>query len=191
LLGTPFISLWVGQNYTLDFIVLFSLILHFYINGCQFTPYTYRTTMGLFVKGRYAPVAAAIINIVLSILLAKWIGLCGIFFATSISRLCTMFWVDPHLIYKYKFNKSAMSYFIRYFIYFAITVIAYFITYGILSLIDLSGILGFIVSLIVCVLVINSIFIVVYFKTKEYKYLFRILKAYVNKIINRGVTGVQ
>ena len=66
--------------------------------------------MGLFSKGKYSPIVAAIINIVLSIVLGKYIGLMGIFLATSISRLLTTTWVDPYLIYKHKIDGKLFNY---------------------------------------------------------------------------------
>jgi len=84
--------------------VVFAIVLHFYVNSVHFTAYTYRVTMGLFVQGRWAPLAAAIINVILSIWLGSTIGIAGIFFATSISRLLTTGIVDPILVYRNGFK---------------------------------------------------------------------------------------
>ena len=56
--------------------------------------------------------ATAIINVFLSIILGELIGLAGIIFATSISRLVTYFWYEPFLLFKKYFGKSCLIYFL-------------------------------------------------------------------------------
>ena len=109
-----FIRLWLGEAYVLPLGVVFAILLHFYVNGVQFAAYTYRTTLGLFVQGRAAPVAAAVINIVASVLLARRLGLMGIFLGTSLARLCTTALVDPILVYGRCFGRSPVPYFLKY-----------------------------------------------------------------------------
>lgn len=65
------IVLWIGEAY---FFFRFSGVCHcpsFLCKQCvHFAAYTYRVTMGLFIQGRWASLAAVIINIVLSF----WLG---------------------------------------------------------------------------------------------------------------------
>ena len=106
LLSNKFIYLWIGEDYMLSELVVFSLVLYFYVNGTQFTAYLYRSTLGLFTKSRIVPMVCALLNIIISIVLAKLIGVAGIFLGSSISSILTTTWVDPYLVYKYSFNKS-------------------------------------------------------------------------------------
>ncbi len=95
--SNDFVSIVFGSEWQMEPIVVFSLALHFYVSSVMSPSYTYRTTLGYFVQGRFAPAAAAVINIILSVIMGKWIGLSGVFFATSISRFFTMGIVDPDL----------------------------------------------------------------------------------------------
>ena len=88
---------------------------HLCFNGMQFATFTYRNASGEFNHLKYAPIFAAIVNIVLSIWFAKIMGLGGIFLATIISRLISSGWIDPMVVYKYVFKSSVWDYVVRYF----------------------------------------------------------------------------
>ncbi|MBZ9689210.1 sugar translocase [Clostridium estertheticum] len=164
-----FIKLWIGKEYLVSQLVIFSLALHFFVNGVQFVPFTYRTTMGLFVQAKIAPIIATVINIVLSILLGYKFGLFGVFIATSIARFCAMGIIDPYFIYKEKFKKSSKEYFLKYFGYLLITSLNYWFTYLALSFIPLSGWVGIIVKAIVCFVVSNMFYYLVFCRTVIFK----------------------
>lgn len=55
--------------------------------------------------------ATAVINLVLSVILGKMIGLAGIIFATAIARLTTYFWYEPYLLFRNYFGQSCSVYF--------------------------------------------------------------------------------
>ena len=110
----PFITLWLSENYVFNKYIIFAIILNFFTAGMQNASTTFRETTGLFKKGKYRPIIAAVINIVVSIILAKQIGIAGVFFGTVISRLCTYIWYDPYVIFKFVFKKSVKLYFVRY-----------------------------------------------------------------------------
>ena len=165
----PFIELWIGNNYLLEYNAVIAIVLQFYINGVQFTGYTYRTTAGLFVKGKWAPIIAAIINIILSILLGYVWGITGILLATSIARLATTTWVDAFLVHKYEF-KTLWTKFIRKYIgYASIIIINYLICELIISNIGSGGIVNFILKAIIVTVVSNIIFILAFLRKEEFK----------------------
>jgi len=164
----PLIDLWLGPEFILSQGVVFSLVLHFYINSVHFAAYTYRTTMGLFVQGRLAPLAAAILNIILSIILAKPLGLMGVFLATSISRFFTTGIVDPILVYRVGFKKNPLFYYIRYFWFVFIFGSLYVMLNQVISLINIDGMFGFIVKVSIVTFLFNGILIVVFWKTQDF-----------------------
>lgn len=164
-----FIYLWVGQEYVLSIYTVIALALSLFVDGLHIPAYTYRVTMGLFKEGKIAPFFTAIINIILSILLAFKYEITGILLATSISRLLTTTWYDPYLIYKRKLKTSPKEYIIKYIEYFIILVIGSFISYYTVNLITINGIVGLIVKAIVCFIEINVIFIICLSRREEFK----------------------
>ena len=174
----PFIELWLGKKYVLSIGVPIALAVSFFIDGLRNPAYIYRTTLGLFQKGRFTPYIGAISNIILSILLCKVWGVTGIFVATSIAQLMSYSWIDPYLIYKYEFKANVMTYFKKYLIYFTSFIIIAGTTYYLANLITISGVFGFIIKCVIVALMPNIMNLVLYFKTDEFKGLKqRILKS--------------
>jgi O-antigen/teichoic acid export membrane protein len=162
------IVLWIGEAFIFSDLVVFAIVLHFYVNSVHFTAYTYRVTMGLFVQGRWAPLAAAIINIVLSVWLGSTIGIAGIFFATSISRLLTTGIVDPILVYRNGFDKSPLRYYFRYFFFAGLFIGLYFLMKLIVSCISIAGLSGFIIEVVVVSLLFNIIMAAIFWKYQDF-----------------------
>lgn len=175
------IDLWIGKEYLLSPIIVFALVLHFFIKGIQFVPFTFRTTMGLFDQAKAAPVIAAALNLGLSIILAYRLGLFGVFLATSIARFFTMGIIDPWLIYK-RFNKSPYSYYAKYFGYLLLTFLNYCFSYWILSLIPLNGWIGLFVKAFTCLLVTNLFYYLAFSRTVILK---EIQQSVVNLLMKR------
>ena len=74
---------------------------------CEIVLYTYfvfRQAMGLFEYGRYRNLAVGIMNLVLTIVLAKRMGLTGVFLATIVSHLSVESIVYPKYVFKYGFK---------------------------------------------------------------------------------------
>ena len=177
ILINPFIKLWIGEQYLMEYSVVFSLGFSMFIDGIRFAGYTYRTTLGLFVKGRMAPLVSAIVNIILSIILGRIMGVTGVFIATAIARLVTTTWIDPYLIHKYEFKTPLTKFFKKYIkyliVYFVGFIGCYFITENLMT----TGIIDLILRGIIVLIIPNSIMILICYKSKEFKNLYqRIIK---------------
>ncbi|MFY0758467.1 sugar translocase [Metabacillus dongyingensis] len=172
----PFITLWLGENYLFDKFIVFAIILNFYTAGMQDATTAFRDASGLFKKGKYRPIIAAIINIVASIILAKIIGIAGVFLGTVFSRICTYFWYDPYIIFKFVFKKSVKTYFIRYTCYSLLVVICIALIEGLTILIYPEPINSIIIRVLCSLIIPNILFLMLFKKTDEFKYLFNILR---------------
>ena len=172
----PFIELWLGRKYILNITFSFALAISFFIDGLRSPGFTYRTTLGLFEKGKMTPYIGAISNIVFSVLLCKIFGAVGIFIATSISTLLSYSWIDPYLIHKYEFKTSVSKYFKKYLLYSLTFIINLLITINLANLINANLIMNFIIKIIVVSILPNIINILVLFRTKEFKQLITRIK---------------
>ena len=164
----PFVECWIGKEYLLSLPIVFALVFDIYINGVQYSGYNYVTTLGLFKKAKYGPLFAAIINIVLSIALMPKFGLFGIFIATIISRVLTTSWLDPYLVHKYEFKTSFFKYIKKYLYYLIVVIINLLVCYNIFKLINMNNIINIILYAILCTILSNIIFVLFFFKTKEF-----------------------
>ena len=178
-LSTPFVELVFGNNYKLDTNIVFVLSLNFYIFGMMNSIWTFRTTMGLFKYGKYRPLVSAVINVVVSILLAKKIGMIGVLIGTTITRVITNVWYDPYIVYKYGLKLSSKKYYFRWMEYLLLSIISIFICEFLFKYIMFTGILSFVLKCFVCVFSFVISTFIFTSKQKEFKSLENIFK---NKI---------
>ncbi|WP_430509945.1 lipopolysaccharide biosynthesis protein [Gottfriedia solisilvae] len=180
-LVNPFIDLWIGKQYVFDQYIVLAIIVNFFTTGMQNASTTFRDTTGLFKKGKYRPIVAAIINIGVSIILVQKIGIVGVLLGSVISRLCTYFWYDPYVIFKFVFKRSVKEYFVRYLMYASIVFISAIITDIAGKIVHCNSILDIVIRGILSLIIPNLIFYLAFRKLDEFKYLWNIIGTTLNR----------
>jgi O-antigen/teichoic acid export membrane protein len=179
ILYNPFISAWTawtGKDYLFPMTIVFVYVLNFYINGMRKGILIFRDAMGLYWYDRYKPIFEVIINLVFSIVLVIKMGIVGIMFGTFISVMSTCFWVEPLVTYKYGFHKKVSHYFILFAKYTAVMFIAGGFTYWVCSFFDMGGYKEVLIKGILCTLLYNVILLLLYFRTDEFREIWKIMK---------------
>ena len=120
----PFVELYCGKELLLSNNAVVIIVVNFFIVGMMSPIWTFRSTMGLFIYGRWRPVVSAGLNLGLSLLFAQWWGLEGVLIATAISRITTNLWFDPYIVYKKGWGKSPKEYYLLFFKYALIVALA-------------------------------------------------------------------
>lgn len=180
-----FITLWVGKEFVFDIYIVYTIVLAFYLRGIRKSCLTFRDALGIFWYDRYKPVVECLINLIVSIILAKKIGVLGVFIGTIISYVTTSLWVEPYVLYKYGFKEKVRDYFKRLCIYTLVGFASFFVMKYMCNFINGISISKFILKGIICVVVFNLIFIVCFFRTKEFKYYLNMIKGFMNKVYNK------
>ena len=108
----PFITLWIGEDYLLAPMVVFIIVMNFATNHMQSVVQIYKDTTGAFVRGKYRPLATVIINLVLSLVLVRVMGIGGVFLATIIARMTTTWVYDGWLIHRHAFHMSPKRFYL-------------------------------------------------------------------------------
>lgn len=175
-LFNPFIELWLGDSYKLSTMVVSIIVINFFLTGMRKSVLTFRDALGLYWYDRHKPIFEALINIIVSLILAYQFGMIGIFIGTTISTLTTCFWVEPYILYKYGFNKSAKPYFKSYLIYILVILLAGGLTLSIkVALISNVGSGTYLIAMIMtCIIIPNSVFFIAFRKSEEFRYLSQI-----------------
>ncbi len=162
-------EVWLGKEFIVSYATIISLMLIGFQSGMNFTAYTFRTTLGYFDEVKYIYVLTAVINIGLSILMGKWIGLSGVYFATVLSKLLTCEIADGYYAYKKGLNMNPLLYFAKYAGYVALLAANTFVCYFIVNKIPLHGIPGFLVRGVACFALCNAINIAVFARTTAFR----------------------
>lgn len=171
-LTEPFISWWLGKEYILDKFTFIVLLINFYISGIRNSVVIFKSKAGLFSQDKYAVVVQGVINLVFSIILVKKLGLVGVFLGTTISYIALSFWNQPRILYKYVFNKSLVDYFKKYILYLILTILVCLITTNICNIFVVGdGFVSLVFKGIICITTPSLIYIFIFYKTNEFKYL--------------------
>lgn len=181
----PFINWWIGEGFLLGKWVFLNVLLNFYINGMRSTIGTFKSKAGLFMQDRYMPMIEGIINLVVSLILIKYMGLIGVFLGTTISSLAIPVWNQPRIVYKELFKKPLKKFFIRYIYYLLVMLV----TGGITSLVCSYFIQGYsftslVIRGLICVTVTNTLYIIIFYKTDEFQYLWSSFKSQIQLLQN-------
>ena len=150
LLVNDLIRVWLGEEYVLSVLVVIASSLNMYLS-CVLQPlWSYREATGLYKRTKWVMVICAMINLVLSIILGKLIGLAGILFASALSRLCTYIWYEPKILFREYFEMSPVKYYLQLVGNFVIIVLIIFLSGLISSLVVVESIfLWFIKAIVV------------------------------------------
>ncbi len=182
----PFIILWLGRDYLLDRTVLIIIVLNFATNYMQLTTNIYRQASGVFVQGKYRAVANAVLNLVISIVLVKQIGLAGVFLGSIVSRVLTITWYDPWLLYTKGFGKSPISFYLNYLICLGISAGCSFFMLWIPLGVPAVSWIGLVVRGVLSIAVTFGAYWLVYGRTEEYHYLTDLVQKTVKRKLKRG-----
>ena len=163
-----FIPLWVGSEYVMNYSQVLAVLAVFYLRMVTNTMWMYRSSMGIFKEVQYINIAAAVLNIALSVLLGKWIGVPGVIVATALSRLATSFWYEGKIVFD-RFEKKVRIYYLQQLKDFIICIVVVGLSLFLCHFVLFGGVLGIIVKLVIAVSVTGIIELTVYYRTAEFK----------------------
>lgn len=175
--GQDFILVWLkNQEFQLSFLFLLLLSLNVFISICNNPMNYFRNTLGHFECDRNHMIVAAIINVVLTLLLALSLGVAGVMIGTVIGHLC-IFVGRTVVVYRYYVKKSPMEYYARFLFRLSIFVLSVAGTLLVVNKIG-GGWIGVLIKGLVSVFVSTIVFLFYSFRRKE----FQILLSYVKKV---------
>ena len=165
------IGLWLGKEFVLDRVIILAISINFYMSIIMQPLWVFRDATALFKKTKWIMVLCAVLNLTLSIIGGKLIGLSGIIFATAISKGMTYFIVEPKLLYTTYFHEKVFSYYRNIIINFIVVTISFGIiqiSFGKMIVDTWKGVL--LKGLVICTLMF-AVSLIFYFR--EYKSLIK------------------
>ena len=178
----PFITLWVGKQSTMPFLTVVLLCFVFYFTTAGDMRNTYINATGIWWQNKWRPIMEAASNLLLSFVLIKHFRVAGILIATLVSLVFINLWYGSKILYTEYFKSQKFSDFIlSHLQYFFVTVIVAAITYGCCYLFSTVSVFNLIIRLIICAIVPNLLYLLVYHRRPEFKS----VKDMVSRIIRR------
>lgn len=176
ILLTPFIVLWKGEARTLAYGVVLCILIDFYFKGERIVLSNFKTAAGVFEQDKYLALIQGIVNLIISIVLVRRIGLIGVYIGTIVSGLIANI-TKPVIIYKVILDRPVGGYFLDLVKYAAVVSAVYALLAGIGRLVmPQVTIAAFAVMFGIICIVFNGIFLLLFGRTEEFRYLWGIVQ---------------
>lgn len=186
----PFIAIWLGQDFVLTKGILFLTIVTYYLKGINSGIDIAKNAAGLYYPDRFVPMMEALLNMGISIVMARQYGIAGVLFGTLISFLVFSFWTKPYFVYRDVFSVSFKKYVVWEGQKIVLSVLIALATWYAVSLVALSNmLLNFCLKAILSLVMSNGLLLLVYFKTEEFRYIRGLADSAVNRIRKRSKGG--
>lgn len=171
ILVQPFISLWIGDGNLLPFEIVVLLALYFYLHSINDMTYIFREAAGIWRKGMLVPMVAAIVNVIISVVLVRWMGLSGVILGTIISLVFvyTPFYTRVLFTEYFHDTRKWVAYLLFQLRFMIMTIFTAAISLGIASLLPSSGIISFLLKALIAAVVPNTLLFLFNCRAAEYK----------------------
>ena len=168
-LSNPFITFWIGKKYLFGERTVLLICLIFLIPGLNNIINIYNDGCGLFWETRYRTLATALINIISSIILTKYIGIDGVFLGTIIAYLTTIYIIDPYTVFSKVFKKNVCVYYKQLILMILFIVFNNFLIRVVSFFFNISSLYSIIIYLIIMSIIYALNCFIFFYRTKEFK----------------------
>ena len=127
----------MGERFGLEDSIIFFIVISFYINGLRHVNLVFLHGYGLFWKMRWNTFLEGILNLCLSLLLVKDMGLSGVVLGTIISSVVSGWIIEPYILCTYIIHIRYVLYWIVYMKFFLSTIFMSGISYIIIGFLGL------------------------------------------------------
>lgn len=170
------IRLLVGEDMLLSNLVLFLILLNFYMMGNRIALNNMKVAGGVFQQDKFVALLQAVVNLVVSIVMVKIIGLPGVYVGTLIQGTLSTI-IKPIITYKEMFHTSAIEYFTSGTKYIGSIFIAGCFCWNMdRFLFTGNKFLTFILEIIFISVFVNGVFWLCFRKTREFQYIWRFIR---------------
>jgi hypothetical protein len=107
------IAILFSSNLVVAKSVSFVITLNGFVQFMRLNILTFRDATGTFYYDRWKPLVEGLGNLVLSIVLVKWIGVVGVIVATIITNLAICHIIEPYVLYKNAFEVSPRKFYFK------------------------------------------------------------------------------
>jgi O-antigen/teichoic acid export membrane protein len=170
----PFLRLFFGAEYVLSLEIPIAVCASFYFT-CMNTPaVSVQNALGLHKKDSWVMIMQAVLNLLLSITLAHFIGLIGVVLGTIISTVVGPFLSKDFVIYKYFFETKPNKIYWKQGLYLILTSVLCFINYSVFNTLLVGEGLGWFIVKSLGSIILPIILLTIFcFRSKSFQYLWK------------------
>lgn len=177
ILLNPFVKIWLGEDFLLPSSTVLLIVTYFYLEFITAYSTKYRDACGLNHIGKFRPLITALLNIALSLLLVTRYGINGILLSMCVSRVVTITWFEPWIVYRHVFKKSVLPYYGEIAVNTLLTCLTALGVYKLAGFIWNGTIGAFVIMCLICLIVPNIIYALIHLRDESMKYYFHLIKS--------------
>ena len=184
--ANAFVRIWIGDEYLLPQVTVFLISSSFFLMGLRMSAYSVKSAAGIFKEDSWSPFLQAVVNLVISVILCQFIGLDGIVIGTIVSGFVPVF-ARIFYLYKLTFKTSPKEYLMkRFLVYIVFYVVVSGLSVGACNLVTtFSGALDVLVKMLIALTIYILLFIVVFRRCEEYRFLGEIVSGVRRKVTRK------
>lgn len=165
----PFMKLWVGEGLMLNYGAVICFCVYFFVFEINQLLNTYKDAAGIWHEDRFRPLVTALANLVMNLVMVQFWGIYGVLLSTVLSMLFVgMPWLLHNLFTVLFDRKQLMGYVKSLLLYTFVTATICALCIFTCFIIPLDGILSLIVRGVICLIVPNLLFFLIYRKKPEF-----------------------
>ncbi len=165
-----FMTLWVGDDLVLPFVIPVLMSIYFYIGTMGDIRSVYVNATGIWWKLKWRALAEAVSNLVMNIILVQILGLPGVVIATILSLFLVNFLYGSHLTFKHYFGMEyALTYYVDHFIYLGVAFVSCLLSCFAASFVPGAGLLSLLLRASVALVCSCATLLVTFGWTKRFK----------------------
>lgn len=166
----PFIELWIGKNFIIETFSFILLMIDFYIHSMYQPPYVLFGASGKFKDDKIITLISAIMNIVISIILVKFIGLAGVIIGTIVTDI--YIWImRAYQMIKGYFKQKLFPYWLKMLKYTLTTIVGLILAKFLCKFINSQYlIIEIIFKAGICFVIAFAINLIVTIKSEEFEF---------------------
>lgn len=152
--------------------------------------YIYQEACGIWWETRFVPFLAAILNLAVNLMLVNIIGLAGILISTIISVVFIYDIGYAVVLFKvyFKSKKNLYDFFARQIFYLVTMMCSVAVTWFLCNRIQLSTVVHLVLNAIICLIVPNIMFVIIWHRLPEFTGTVRLVKRIIaEKLVKKQV----
>lgn len=181
---TPFICVWLGEQYTLDGYIVAICCFNVFFDFAKLPLWRYLEVSGQFGTDRNISILGSVVNLIVSIVLGRSIGIAGIFIGTLFTYVIQLI-LKIRLLYKDFFHETTFVYYVYWIKISCLMIFQMLISNFVLSQINISNsIIKVILYAVIGLSISLACNLIVFIKSDEFCYLWGMIRAGLSKLKN-------
>ena len=161
------------------------LSLNFFLTCIAETLGGLRAAAGLFRPDRYWHLAMAVLNLVVSVVLVKQIGILGVFLGTTLCKVLKELIILPRIVCRRILHRSVWQYLSVVGGYLATTAALAALSYFLCGLLPIGGLFGFALRCLIGLAISTLGMVVLYHRTEEFAVLWKLFVGVIKKVCSK------